>query len=334
MQQLQRRPQARPAASAACAPRRGAAWHQRGRAARLQPLATASRDPPAPGAPAADSAAAGGQARPNPLLPALRPQVYLQFCQVANKQVITRSKGKNLGTVRNFWVDPRSGRVVSFDLDEKKSLTSTRIANIPLSSLRQIGDVVLVNDDEAASQQPYDDRYGFVALIGMGVRTRSGMYLGKVRAAGHACSARAAHERASAPRPRRRAPRPPPHAPPPAPRAGTRRDVQPRHRRHLAHRVRRVWPALPAAQLLRPLVLPLRPGGGHRRQRGHGVRRRAAAGQEGLGGCAAGRGPLRRVLPARCLLAGRRPALGGPRAACPAPGPSGALSSLALALAP
>jgi sporulation protein YlmC with PRC-barrel domain len=83
--------------------------------------------------------------------------------------------------VRNFWVDPRSGRVVSFDLDEKKSLTSTRIANIPLSSLRQIGDVVLVNDDEAASQQPYDDRYGFVALIGMGVRTRSGNLLGKVR---------------------------------------------------------------------------------------------------------------------------------------------------------
>jgi sporulation protein YlmC with PRC-barrel domain len=154
-------------------------WHTSIAERRQQRVAiprAAERGPIGP----ADGGAGSAQTRPNPLLPALRPQVYLQFCQVSNKQVITRTKGKNLGTVRNFWVDPRSGRVVSFDLDEKKSLTSTRIANIPLSSLRQIGDVVLVNDDDAASQQPYDDRYGFVALIGMGVRTRSGTYLGKV----------------------------------------------------------------------------------------------------------------------------------------------------------
>jgi sporulation protein YlmC with PRC-barrel domain len=194
MQQLQRQPQARRGACApgSCRPQ-PFAWHERGRARplQLQPVATASRDA-GPGADSSSSGAAAGptQSRPSPLLPALRPTVYLQFCQVANKQVITRSKGKNLGTVRNFWVDPRSGRVVSFDLDEKKSLTSTRIANIPLTSLRQIGDVVLVNDDDAASQQPYDDRYGFVALIGMGVRTRSGTYLGKVRRPWHACSPR------------------------------------------------------------------------------------------------------------------------------------------------
>lgn len=113
--------------------------------------------------------------------PANTPTVFLEMTQVVDKDVITRTSGRNLGTVSEMWVDPVKKEVMSLDLDEKKSLTSVKVANIPLSSLRQIGDVVLVHDETVLYEQDLDGRYGYVLLTGMEVRTRSGDFLGKVR---------------------------------------------------------------------------------------------------------------------------------------------------------
>jgi hypothetical protein len=68
--------------------------------------------------------------------------------QVLNKQVITRTSGRCLGTISGAWLDPAAGTLVSFDLDERKQGGSgalgglsapPRAGNIPLSALRQVG---------------------------------------------------------------------------------------------------------------------------------------------------------------------------------------------------
>jgi sporulation protein YlmC with PRC-barrel domain len=122
-------------------------------------------------------------ARRNAYAPAPQQAVYLQLSQILKLPVITRSAGKSLGTVMNMWVDPARREIVSLDLEDKKSGTAPRIANIPLKSLRQIGDVILVQDETAMYGGDLDSRYGFVYLTGMEVRTRSGKVLGKVGAA-------------------------------------------------------------------------------------------------------------------------------------------------------
>lgn len=67
--------------------------------------------------------------------------------QVLNKQVITRTSGRCLGTISGAWLDPAGGALVSFDLDERKQAgsgglgglsTPPRAGNIPLSALRQV----------------------------------------------------------------------------------------------------------------------------------------------------------------------------------------------------
>ena len=110
-------------------------------------------------------------------------------------QVITRSTGRDLGTVTCMWIDPSRGEVVSLDLEDKKSsggggaagvLSSAAgsgglVTNVALARLMQIGDVVLVQDETVLYDQPLDGRYGFLVLSGMEVRTRGGEFLGKVR---------------------------------------------------------------------------------------------------------------------------------------------------------
>jgi sporulation protein YlmC with PRC-barrel domain len=115
--------------------------------------------------------------------PAAPQEVYIEMSQVVGKQVITRSTGRNLGVISTLWVDPVRAEVVSLDLDDKKGVGSTRLCNFPLSRLTQIGDVVLVDDEDVLFDQPLDGRYGYYILPGMEVRTRNGDFLGKVRLA-------------------------------------------------------------------------------------------------------------------------------------------------------
>lgn len=126
--------------------------------------------------------------------------VIVSFSQVVGKKIITRSTGKDLGGVTTLWVDPGRGEVVSLDIEDKKSSSSslpstlggvspagglggggTRVSNVHLARLVQIGDVVLVQDEQVLYDQPLDGRYGFVVLPGKEIRTRGGDFLGKIR---------------------------------------------------------------------------------------------------------------------------------------------------------
>ena len=104
-----------------------------------------------------------------------------------DKEIITRTSGKRLGYIDDLYVDPVSLEVTSLYLRKNvSSLTSLGSSgsgrdHVSLSSLRQIGDVVLVHDESSLLDPPADESLGFVRMIGSEVCTEDGLTLGKVR---------------------------------------------------------------------------------------------------------------------------------------------------------
>ncbi|MEO0539794.1 MAG: PRC-barrel domain-containing protein [Cyanobacteria bacterium P01_A01_bin.105] len=96
-------------------------------------------------------------------------------------QVITRTTGRRLGVVSQMWVDVDRGEVVALGLRENalSKVVSGDEQIMLLSSIRQIGDVILVDDDDAIeddiSMAPYSN------LVSSEVITESGDLLGRVR---------------------------------------------------------------------------------------------------------------------------------------------------------
>jgi sporulation protein YlmC with PRC-barrel domain len=77
-----------------------------------------------------------------------------QYCQrsdLMGTQIITRSGGKRLGVVSQLWVDVDRREVVAVGMRE--SMLSGVLSNVQqtmmLTSVRQIGDVILVDDNIA-----------------------------------------------------------------------------------------------------------------------------------------------------------------------------------------
>jgi len=66
-------------------------------------------------------------------------------------QVITRNSGQRLGVVSQVWVDVDQREVVAIGLRENimSGLVSSTQQIMPLANIRQIGDVILVDDDTA-----------------------------------------------------------------------------------------------------------------------------------------------------------------------------------------
>ncbi|WP_448379600.1 PRC-barrel domain-containing protein [Gloeomargarita sp.] len=96
-------------------------------------------------------------------------------------QVITRDRGRRLGVVSQVWCDVDAWQVVALDM--KDSLVSNYLPGEPSHSLRweqvrQIGDVVLVDDDQVVEEL---DLTPYTRLVGTEVVTETGEFLGKVR---------------------------------------------------------------------------------------------------------------------------------------------------------
>jgi len=96
---------------------------------------------------------------------------------MVGKQVITRATGVRLGVVTEAWVDTSEWEVVAFDL--RPNALFGPLDQVLLKSLRQIGDVVLVNDEGALEENT--SMYGLSQLVGSDIVTESGNYLGTVR---------------------------------------------------------------------------------------------------------------------------------------------------------
>ena len=95
--------------------------------------------------------------------------------------VITRSGAKRLGVVSQMWVDVDRGEVVALGLRENilSGVVSAEQQIMLLSSIREVGDVILVDDDNAIEDDVNVDIYS--NLISCEVVTESGEMLGKVR---------------------------------------------------------------------------------------------------------------------------------------------------------
>ncbi|KAK3234353.1 hypothetical protein CYMTET_55387 [Cymbomonas tetramitiformis] len=106
-----------------------------------------------------------------------RKAVVLTRSDIVNKQVITRTGGSQLGVVTQLWVDSTRWEVVSLDL--RQNLLFGDLEFLLLESLRQVGDVILVHDEDAL--EPDLSVYGLYTLIGSEVITESGEPLGRVR---------------------------------------------------------------------------------------------------------------------------------------------------------
>lgn len=110
-----------------------------------------------------------------------RDAVVINMSQVVGKQVIAMDSGKNLGQVTEMRVDYQRWEVANLDLKKKEGvLSNSYAATIPLSALQQIGDVILVQDQNVASYPNYSYARG-ASLTGLPIRTEQGEVLGKVR---------------------------------------------------------------------------------------------------------------------------------------------------------
>ncbi|WP_013323596.1 PRC-barrel domain-containing protein [Gloeothece verrucosa] len=95
-----------------------------------------------------------------------------------NTQVITRNTGKKLGVVKEILVDIDRREVVALGLRDNILALSGMPQYMYLSSIRQTGDVILVDDEEVF--QPIDlDAY--TPVVNSEVITETGEPLGRVR---------------------------------------------------------------------------------------------------------------------------------------------------------
>ncbi|WNZ21826.1 PRC-barrel domain-containing protein [Leptolyngbya sp. NK1-12] len=108
-------------------------------------------------------------------------QQYCQRSDLIGTQIITRDGGKRLGVVSQLWVDVDRREVVAIGLRE--SMLSGVLSNVQqvmlLTSVRQIGDVILVDDNTATEDDFNTEAYS--SLINSEVITETGELLGKVR---------------------------------------------------------------------------------------------------------------------------------------------------------
>jgi sporulation protein YlmC with PRC-barrel domain len=104
-----------------------------------------------------------------------------QRSDIIGTQIITRDNGKRLGVVSQLWIDVDQREVIAIGMRE--NILSGVLSNIQqtmlLSSVRQVGDVILVDTDNVIEDNFNTELYS--SLINSEVITETGDMLGKVR---------------------------------------------------------------------------------------------------------------------------------------------------------
>ncbi|MDX2240398.1 MAG: PRC-barrel domain-containing protein [Leptolyngbyaceae cyanobacterium bins.302] len=99
-----------------------------------------------------------------------------QRSDLLGTMVVTRNTGKKLGVISQLWVDIDQQKVVALSL--RPNLLYGTPQPMLLSSIRQIGDVILVDDEDVIEDI---DTESYSNLINCEVITETGELLGKVR---------------------------------------------------------------------------------------------------------------------------------------------------------
>jgi sporulation protein YlmC with PRC-barrel domain len=102
-----------------------------------------------------------------------------QRSDILGTQVITRDTGKRLGVVSQLWVDIDRREVVAVGVRDSILAMTALPRYMRLSEISQIGDVILVEDDNAIEDDLDVESYS--SLIQSEVITETGELLGRVR---------------------------------------------------------------------------------------------------------------------------------------------------------
>lgn len=105
-------------------------------------------------------------------------ELIRQRSDILNTQVITRTNGKRLGVVKELLVDIDRRQVVALGLKDNLLAIAGMPRYMLLSSIQQIGDVILVEDEDVIEDI---DVEGYSSLINSEVITETGELLGRVR---------------------------------------------------------------------------------------------------------------------------------------------------------
>lgn len=106
---------------------------------------------------------------------------YRQRADFLGTQIITRNTGKKLGIVSQLWVDVDRREVVALGVRENvlSGVVGNTQQTMLLREIRQVGDVILVEDDMVLDEDVNTEAYS--SLINSEVITETGDLLGKVR---------------------------------------------------------------------------------------------------------------------------------------------------------
>jgi sporulation protein YlmC with PRC-barrel domain len=99
--------------------------------------------------------------------------------EILGTQIITRDTGKRLGVVSQLWVDIDRREVVALGLRDNILSIGSVPRNMLLERIRQIGDVILVDDDSVLEDDVDVEAYS--NLVNCEVITETGEPLGRVR---------------------------------------------------------------------------------------------------------------------------------------------------------
>ena len=97
--------------------------------------------------------------------------------QLMGKEVVTRTSGVRLGQCSQMWVDAENWTVEALAI--RQNALTGGVDHVKLSALRQVGDVVLVHDENAVERRW--SSYNLSPLIGCDVITEAGAFIGRVR---------------------------------------------------------------------------------------------------------------------------------------------------------
>ena len=91
------------------------------------------------------------------------------------KEVVTRTSGVRLGQCSQMWVDAENWMVEALAI--RQNALTGGVDHVKLSALRQVGDVVLVHDENAVERRRWS-AYNLSPLIGCDVITEAGAFIG------------------------------------------------------------------------------------------------------------------------------------------------------------
>lgn len=105
---------------------------------------------------------------------------FLRKSDLQEKLLITRTTGRQFGSIGEAWVEPRRLYVQSFDVVVKSQIIRSEVrGSVSLQNIREVGDVVLIDSErDFNSEGPYD-QFKLMNVSGLKLVSENGTVIGR-----------------------------------------------------------------------------------------------------------------------------------------------------------